>query len=164
MADYLQQEMLKPMAQLQTDPMFFDAIAITLIQATMNSTVALPTWYLDYYMRRPESKRSRELLAQEVRHGDARRRPIVVCCQRRWWVWYKKRMVPCGHSLVHAVLSWLWIMQRDFQGLTSETKVVSPVFRLLLNQDSLAKADPLARMDEGWDEDFCHGLEGVDDL
>ena len=189
LADYIQSQLLKRMDSIQSDAMWHEPILLTLVHVALRSRMGLDHWCHPegYVLLQPENSASRKMLAQEIRNGDDRRRPVIVRCRRRFWVWHQVqdgahkgecRMIPCrdaipvdqgGRGVQHAsgfaqaLLAWLWLTQRDFHGETSTTCVISPLFHELLNEDSVVETDPLAtemfNAGDAWDH--CDGLDDV---
>jgi hypothetical protein len=124
LSQHVHDRMLKPFKDIlaaTTAPptVLWDGIFLALFEFEMIQKINL-RWLADYFILNPHEAKARKRMSSRRFRGVLEQRPIVVMCCRRWWLFSKRRMIPCGTSLLHAVLAWLHCMRNTIR--TARTK------------------------------------------
>ena len=139
LAQYLHDRMLKPMDKLVQGQhsegvaqLFWDAIFLTLVEFEL-ARLGM-TWMKHYLVLDPQSPEGRRRMNDPLfmHHDRAHQCPLVVLLCRRYWLFYKGRLIPCEHSLLHAWLHWLHIMRADFRSSTEQSEDIQHIVAAFL--------------------------------
>jgi len=104
---------LHVIADAPDNRLLWDALFLALFEFDMRQRVHFE-WMKDYFTSTPHLPHTQRRMAHPRFHNDPDKCPMVVEATRAYQVFYRQQLVGPADSLVHAVLSWLYFMGRDF--------------------------------------------------
>lgn len=134
----------------ESGALYWDAAVLTLVNQEYRQRMSMMKeneWLKLYTVLHPDQNEQRDRLTSGVfmgYRGDAELRPVLVRCVRRFWVWYRSRLIRCS-TLDEAILTMHRIVSRDFR-----TQPANSTFRGFVNtarsEEELADATVAERV------------------
>jgi hypothetical protein len=113
----------------ETGGLYWNALFTALFVYTMRQRVRMD-WLAHYFFSDLSPQAETRIHAEHYMGDD--KRPIVLQLCRRWLVFHNKTYLDCGCSLLHAVLTWLYIVQTEFGGQLENTEDIREVCAVFL--------------------------------